>query len=177
VTTRAAGLGWLFFWILPHSCLVLSAVRPGVRLERPQPRSGEDERALRRQAAEDPQERGRGRHDVGLSGVACVVPGAGWRSGLASTHPAPRRRAGGCHDHVSGTGLLSQKIERGAGAGSCRRGERTRGFAALLSHGRGGGVLALAASTSESRCQARVSSLRAIAMVAIFFPRLAAMAM
>ena len=25
-----------------------------------------------------------------------------------------------------GTGLLSQKIERGAGAGSCRRGERAR---------------------------------------------------
>jgi hypothetical protein len=34
------------------------------------------------------------------------VPGAGWRSGLASTHPAPRQRAGGCHDHVSGTGLV-----------------------------------------------------------------------
>jgi hypothetical protein len=32
-----------------------------------------------------------------------------------------------------GTGLLSQKIERGAGAGSCRRGERTRGLATLPS--------------------------------------------
>ena len=44
-----------------------------------------------------------------------LVPGAGGRSGLTSTHPAPRRRAGGCHDHVSGTGLLSHVIERGAG--------------------------------------------------------------
>jgi hypothetical protein len=51
---------------------------------------------------------------------SCWFPVRGWRSGLASTHPAPRRRAGGCHDLVSGTGLLSQKIERGAGAGSCR---------------------------------------------------------
>jgi hypothetical protein len=36
-------------------------------------------------------------------------------------------------------------------------------------------VLASAACVSESRCQARVSSLRAIAMVAIFFPRRFAM--
>ena len=59
------------------------------------------------------------------------VPGAGWRSGLTSTHPAPRQCAGGCHDHVSGTGLLSHVIERGAGAGSCRRSELTRGLATL----------------------------------------------
>ena len=39
----------------------------------------------------------------------------------------------------------------------------------------GSGVLASAACIWLSRCQARVSSLRAIAMVAIFFPRLAAM--
>jgi len=64
---------------------------------------------------------------VGLSGVVCWFPVRGWRSGLASTHPAPPV-AGGCHDHVSGTGLLSQMIERGAGAGSCRMGERARGL-------------------------------------------------
>jgi hypothetical protein len=45
VTTRAAGLGWLFFWILPRRCPGLLAARPGLKLERPQPRSGEDERA------------------------------------------------------------------------------------------------------------------------------------
>ncbi len=45
VTTCAAGLGRLFFWILPRRCPGLLAARPGVRLERPQPRSGEDERA------------------------------------------------------------------------------------------------------------------------------------
>jgi len=43
----------------------------------------------------------------GSSGVACWFPARGWRSGLTSTHPAPRQYAGGCHDHVSGTGLLS----------------------------------------------------------------------
>ena len=53
---------------------------------------------------------------VGLSGVACWFPVRGWRSGLTSTHPAPRQYAGGCHDHMSGTGLLSHVIERGAGA-------------------------------------------------------------
>jgi hypothetical protein len=37
-------------------------------------------------------------------------------------------------------------------------------------------VLASAGSIWLSRCQARVSSLRAIAMVAIFFPRRFAMA-
>ena len=68
-----------------------------------------------------------------LVGVVCWFPVRGWRSGLASTHPAPRQRAGGCHDHVSGTGLLSQKIERGAGAGSCRRSERARGLVTLPS--------------------------------------------
>jgi hypothetical protein len=45
VTTRAAGLGSLFSWVLPRSCLVLSRRAGGVKLERPQPRSGEDERA------------------------------------------------------------------------------------------------------------------------------------
>jgi len=73
-----------------------------------------------------------------------------------------------------GPGLLSHEIERGAGAGSCRKGELTRGLATLLSHGRRGGGPASAGSISDSRCQARVSSLRAIAMVAIFFPRLLA---
>jgi len=105
-----------------------------------------------------------------------VFPVRGGRSGLTSTHPAPRQRAGGCHDHVSGTGLLSQMIERGAGAGSCRRSERTRGLRPSRLHGRRGGVLASAAGISASRCQARVSSLREIAMVAILFPRRLAMA-
>jgi hypothetical protein len=76
---------------------------------------------------------------------------------------------------MSGTGLLSHVIERGAGAGSCRKSELTRGLATLRSHGRRGGVLASAACSSASRCQARVSSLREIAMVAIFFPRRFAM--
>jgi len=66
-------------------------------------------------------------------------------------------------------------IERGAGAGSCRRGERARGLAASCLHGRCGGSFVLVACISASRWYARVSSLRAIAIVAIFFPRLFAM--
>jgi hypothetical protein len=109
-----------------------------------------------------------------VRGRVCV-PGCGGRSGLTSTHPAPRLRAGGCHDHVSGTGLLSHVIERGAGAGSCRRASSPGAWRPSRLHGRRGGVLASAACISESRCQARVSSLREIAMVAIFFPRRLAM--
>jgi len=104
-----------------------------------------------------------------------LVPGA-WRAEWSHKHPFGAALVrGGCHDHVSGTGLLSQMIERGAGAGSCRMGERARGLATLPPHGRGG-VAGPAACMSDSRCQARVSSLRAIAMVAIFFPRRLAMA-
>ncbi len=112
---------------------------------------------------------------VGLSGVACWFPARGWRSGLTSTHSAPRQYAGGCHDHMSGTGLLSHVIERGAGAGSCRRASSPGAWRPSRLHGRRGGVLASAACSSASRCQARVSSLRATAMVAIFFPRRFAM--
>jgi len=66
-----------------------------------------------------------------LSGVAFVFPVLA--GGVVSQAPIRRRprRAGGCHDHVSGTGLLSHVIERGAGAGSCRKSELTRGLATL----------------------------------------------
>jgi hypothetical protein len=58
-----------------------------------------------------------------LAGMAVRValgprPGERWRSGLTSTHSAARRCAGGRHDHVSGTGLLSRQTKRGV-AGSC----------------------------------------------------------
>jgi hypothetical protein len=59
----------------------------------------------------------------------------------------------------------------GADAGSCRKGELTRAWRPSRHYGRRGGVLASAACIWLSRCQARVSSLRAVAMVAIFFPR------
>ena len=41
-----------------------------------------------------------------------LSPACGRRSGLASTHPAPRQEAGAM-TMCPGTGLLSQKIERG----------------------------------------------------------------
>ena len=68
-----------------------------------------------------------------IVGGRVLFPVCGRRSGLTSTHPAPRQRAGGCHDHVSGTGLLSHEIEHGLAAGSCRRYELTRGLATLPS--------------------------------------------
>jgi len=59
-------------------------------LERPQPRSGQDERAWRRQAAEDPQEARKGSFAVGLSGSRwCSRSVAG---GVISQAPIRRRR-------------------------------------------------------------------------------------
>jgi hypothetical protein len=68
-------------------------------------------------------ESGEGLVAVGLSGVACWFPVRGWRSDLASTHLAPRRRAGGCHDHVSG--------DRAA-----QSGDRARRWRRLMPQGR-----------------------------------------
>jgi len=88
VTTRAAGLGWLFFWILLRSCPGLPAARSGAKLERPQPRSGEDERAWRRQAAEDHRRRGR-------AGCGWIIKAACWfpvlAGGVVSQAPIRRR--------------------------------------------------------------------------------------
>jgi hypothetical protein len=78
-------------------------------------------------------------------------------------------------------------IERGLVAGSCRMGERARGLVTLpvcgcavaaqaAPVGGAAGLGVLSAWAPASRWQARVSSLRAIAMVAIFFPRRLAMA-
>ena len=55
------------------------------------------------------------------------VPGSSRRAARGQAGAPAAQRAGGCHDHVSGTGLLSQMIERGAGACSCRRSERDCG--------------------------------------------------
>ena len=68
------------------------------KLERPQPRSGEEE--------------------VGFIWVACVFP-ACWSAEWSRKHPSGAVPVRGGHDHVSGTGLLSQMIERGLPAGSC----------------------------------------------------------
>ncbi len=114
---------------------------------------------------------------LAYAGVVCVFPARGRRSGLTSTHPAPRRRSGGCHDHVSGD-RAAQSCDRARrwASGSCRRASSPGAWRPSRLHGRRGGVLASAACISDSRCQARVSSLRETAMVAIFFPRRFAMA-
>jgi hypothetical protein len=56
------------------------------------------------------------------------VPGVA--GGVVSQAPIRRRVSARRHDHVSGTGLLSQMIERGLAACSCRKSERARGLAA-----------------------------------------------
>ncbi len=59
------------------------------------------------------------------------VPGRGGRSGLASTHSAGPPGVAGAMTMCSGTGLLSQMIERGRLAGSCRVSELARGLVTL----------------------------------------------
>ena len=86
-----------------------------------------------------------------------------------------RQRAGGRHDHVSGTGLLIHEIERDLEACSCRWGERARGLVTLPSSRppqrrvRVGGL-------HVSEQVVRAGQELALAMVAIFFPRRFAMA-
>ena len=88
-----------------------------VTLERPQPRSGEDERAGRRRTADDHGQRGRS-FRAGLSGVV-LIPGVA--GGVVSQAPIRRPAGGaGAMTMCPGTGLLSQMIERGLAAGSCR---------------------------------------------------------
>jgi hypothetical protein len=100
--TYAASPGWPDCSSGSSSQLPWSRRRAGgVQLERPQPRSGEDERAGRRRAAAtDPREPRRVFH-AGVLRVAWLSR-RGWRSDLTSTHSAFRRHSGGRHDHVSG---------------------------------------------------------------------------
>ena len=103
-----------------------------------------------------------------VSGV--VRPGG---VGLTATHSAAR--AGGGHDHVIRGPGCSVSSPGAAGPAQDDRLARP-GQAALpvLSRCRLWGVAgggAAGCSASVSRCQARVSSLRATAVVAIFFPR------
>ena len=83
--------------------------------------------------------------------VALVFPERGGRSGLASTHPPPRQRAGGCHDHVSGTRAAQSMIERGAGRRLMPRGRARPGL--------GGPPVVTAAAAARSRW--RLASRRA----------------
>ena len=105
-----------------------------------------------------------------------LVPGA-WLAEWSRKHPSGaagvRRLPWPC---VRDSGLLSHRFGRGWGAGSCCMAGAPGAWRPSCLHGRGGGVPASAGCISDSRCQARVSSLRATAMVAIFFPRRFAMA-
>ena len=174
MTTRAAGLGQLFFWILPRSC-------PGSsrRAARGQSWSARSRAAARTNELDAGKRRKivKGEEGAGCDWIVrgrVLVPGAGVRSGLTSTHPAPRQGAAamticpgpGCSVMRSSAALAPAHAARTSSPGAWRPSRL---------HGRRGGVLASAACKSLSRYQARVSSLRAIAMVAIFFPRRFAM--
>jgi len=85
----------------------------------------------RRQAAGDP--RGRGRAGCGSDCQGSRVGSRRVADGVVSQAPIRRRvkvRAAAM-TMCPGSGLLSHVIERGAGAGSCRRSELTRGLATL----------------------------------------------
>ena len=103
---------------LPRSCLIYVAVREGSSWSarsRVAARTNELDADERRTIIGGEEES----FPVLACEGSCAVPGVGWRSGLASTHPAPRQQAGAM-TMCPGTGLLSQMIERGLAAGSCR---------------------------------------------------------
>src|SRR5258708_38776248 len=60
--------GLTALWLFLIAAVVPAAVWSGVQLERPEPRSGEDERAGRRRAAADHRRRGRGSRGGGGRG-------------------------------------------------------------------------------------------------------------
>ena len=118
--------------------------------------------------------------------VAWVSPGVA--GGVVSQAPI-RHLAGvlaGRHDHVSGDRAAQSDDRIRPVAGSCRKSELARGLvtlpvcgcvvAALAARPVAAVSGACAAWAAASKWQARVSNLRAIAMVAIFFPRRLAMA-
>ena len=102
---------------LPGSCRRAG----GVLLERPQPRSGEDERAGRRQAAAHHGERGRIPSGLSITRGRAGVPGVRWAE-WSHKHPfgVLPVNAGGCHDHVSGDRAAQSCDRAGLVASSCR---------------------------------------------------------
>jgi len=102
----------------------------GVLLERPQPRSGEDERAGRRRTAADHGRRG-GSFRAGVvkgRSVSPVCGGAEWSHKHPFGGPAV---VGGRHDHVFGDRAAQSDDRARLLAGSCRVSELTRGLVTL----------------------------------------------
>ena len=133
VTTRAAGLGCLFFWILPRSCPGLLAARPGSGWSA---RSRAAARTNELDAGKRPKITGSGeggRLRFGLCGVAC-----GFRcvaGGVVSQAPIRRRASvrGGCHDHVSGNRAAQSDDRARRWRRLMPKGERARGLTTLPS--------------------------------------------
>src|ERR1700746_2486976 len=118
VTTCCRRAGLTVLLDLPRSCPGSAAARPGSSWSarsRAAARTNELDAGKRREILE------------GEEGFLCgwliwgrvLVPGA-WRAEWSRKPPSGVALVRGCHDHVSGTGLLSQMIERGLAAVSCR---------------------------------------------------------
>jgi hypothetical protein len=101
--------------------------------------------------------------------------------GLTSTHSAPARAAGRHDRAIRGPGCsVSSSSAAGPAQGILRArpgpGDPPACHLRCFSGGRAVAGCGAARSASVSRCQVRVRSLRATAVVAIFWPRRAAMA-
>jgi hypothetical protein len=89
VTARAAGLGQLFFWILPRSCPGLPAARPGVRAGAPAAAQRRGRTSLTPASGGRSLRARKGPVAIGLSGVACWFPAL--VCGVVSQAPIRRR--------------------------------------------------------------------------------------
>src|SRR5260221_6191026 len=103
------GAGLTGLWLFLIAAVVPAAVWSGVQLERPEPRSGEDERAGRRRAAAD--HRGAGKRFSGLG----VVGG-----------PGIARLAEWSHMHPSGTCQVAGAMTVFSGDRAAQSGHRAR---------------------------------------------------
>ena len=186
--------GWvgLIFWRFLAAAGVRAAARPGSSwsarsLKAPVRAPGEDERAGCWRAAADDRERGRAWGwwllVAGVGGSAGWFPGRAWSAEWSHVHPFGACPGAGAMTVTSGD-RAAQSGHRARQGRLMRFCELARGLAAPLGrwphHAAGGGVArawgCAARSASARRCQARVRSLRAIAVVAIFLPRRWAMA-
>jgi hypothetical protein len=171
VTTCAAGWGWLFFWILPRGCWSFPAARPGSSWSarsRAAARTNELDAGKRREILGGGEGFG---YAGSRAGSRCVA------GGVVSQAPI-RRRAGvraAAMTMCPGPGCSVRRSSAAQAPAHAARTSVPGAWRPSRLHGCRGGAPAPAACMSESRCQARVSSLRAIAMVAIFFPRRLAM--
>jgi hypothetical protein len=152
--------------LFPDSCR-LCRCRVVLGYQRPEPRSGEDERAGRRGAAADHRGRGRGSWRGWRGWGSSASPGCAV-GGVVSHAPIGHLPGGGCHDRdIRGPGCSVRSSSAARPAHAVLRAHPGLGDPSrLVTASRAGGADVVVACTpavrsaSVSRCQARVSSLR-----------------